>query len=332
MKCSDSFLVGRVILNAPWRLKGVVMGLVWLALASASAAAGGEAWYIPGWLRSAKPEGGAWKSFKEAVGAEQIRFWTWDGDRIWSKSAANADATAQALADELAALPPERRANLTLVGHSLGARMLGRALARLGARGLKVRQGVLLAPAVRNDDPELRGLGAGSELPVIIVVNPQDVVLKYVYAVAGGEHGHALGADGPATPIANVQIYSVPADITKTTIIDDSWGRTEVIKRIANHHAAFYFAELGRILRGAPSAKPQMRVLQDKVNVEAKVIDAGVWWTVLEETQGWKLEQHVITGHCRILNPEKRRTAWGSEKEMRKSFANVRAQLQKRTP
>jgi hypothetical protein len=213
-----------------------------------------------------------------------------------------------------------------LVGHSLGARILARALARIGARGMKVRQGVLLAPAVRNDEPELRGLGAGSELPVIIVANPQDVVLKYVYAVAGGEGGNALGTDGPVRPIANVQTYSVPADITKTTIIDDSWGRSEVIKRISNHHASFYFAELGRILRGASSAKPQVRVLQDRVNVEAKVMDAGIWWDVLDEVQGWKLERHVLTGHCRILNPEKRRVAWGSEKNMRQSFATIRTQ------
>ncbi len=307
-------------------LKRVVMGVTALALVSASAAARGEAWYIPGWMRSGTPESGAWKSFKEAVGTEQTRFWAWDGDRIWPRSAANAHAAARALADELAALPPERRAALMLVGHSLGARILARALARIGARGMKVRQGVLLAPAVRNDEPELRGLGAGSELPVIVVANPQDVVLKYVYAVAGGEGGNALGTDGPVTPIANVQVYSVPADITKTTIIDDSWGRSEVIKRIANHHASFYFAELGRILRGASSAKPQVRVLQDGVNVEAKVMDAGIWWDVLDEVQGWKLERHVLTGHCRILNPEKRRVAWGSEKNMRQSFVTIRAQ------
>ena len=310
----------------PEALKGIVKGVAGMLLAAAVPAAGGEAWYIPGWLRSAEPESGAWKSFKDAVGTEQTRFWAWDGDRIWPRSAANADAAARALADELAALPPERRADLTLVGHSLGARILARALARIGARGMKVRQGVLLAPAVRNDEPELRGLGAGSELPVIIVANPQDVVLKYVYAVAGGEGGNALGTDGPVTPIANVQTCSVPADITKTTIIDDSWGRSEVIKRISNHHASFYFAELGRILRGASSAKPQVRVLQDRVNVEAKVMDAGIWWDVLDEVQGWKLERHVLTGHCRILNPEKRRMAWGSEKNMRQSFVTIRTQ------
>ena len=120
----------------PEALKGIVKGVAGMLLAAAVPAAGGEAWYIPGWLRSAEPESGAWKSFKDAVGAEQVRFWTWDGDRTWSKSAANADAAAQVLADELAALPPERRANLTLVGHSLGGRMLARALALPAVTGL----------------------------------------------------------------------------------------------------------------------------------------------------------------------------------------------------
>ena len=316
----------------PKALKAAVTGVAGVLLASASSAAGGEAWYIPGWLRSGTPESGAWRSFAQAVGAERNRFWAWDGDHRWSVSAANADAAAQALADELAALPPERRANLTLVGHSLGARMLARALARIGARGMKVRQGVLLAPAVRNDDPELQGLGAGSELPVILVTNPQDIVLKYVYAVAGGEGGCALGADGSSAPLPNVRTCSVPPDITATTVIDEAWGRAEIVKRIANHHASFYLAELGRILRGAPSERPQVRVPQDRVNLELKVMDAGMWWDVLEEAQGWKLEQHVLTGHCRILNPAKRRIAWGSEAKMRRSFATIRAQLPRRVP
>lgn len=312
----------------PDALKRTIKRMAGMLLATASSAAvGGEAWYVPGWLRSGTPEGGAWRSFTCLMKAEQTRFWAWDGDHRWSTSTANADAAAQKLADEIAALPPERRAELTLVGHSLGARILARALARIGARGMKVRQGILLAPAVRNDDPELQGLGTGSERPVVLVTNPKDVVLKYVYAVAGGEGGRALGTDGPPAPLANVRTYAVPADITETTAVDGAWGRAEAVKRISNHYATFYFAELGRILRGEPSTRPQMRVPQDKVNLELKVMDAGIWWDVLDETRGWKLEQHILTGHCRILNPERRRVAWGGEREMRQAFATVRTQL-----
>ena len=51
----------------PEALKGIVKGVAGMLLAAAVPAAGGEAWYIPGWLRSAEPESGAWKSFKDAV-------------------------------------------------------------------------------------------------------------------------------------------------------------------------------------------------------------------------------------------------------------------------
>ena len=70
-----------------------------------------------------------------------------------------------------------------------------------------------------------------------------------------------------------------------------------------------------------------MMVPQDKVNVEWKVMDAGVWWDVLQVREGWKLERNIVTGHCRILNPEKRRVAWGREASMRESFDKILRQL-----
>ena len=70
-----------------------------------------------------------------------------------------------------------------------------------------------------------------------------------------------------------------------------------------------------------------MRVPQDLVNVELKVADAGIWWDVLDVVKDWKLGRNIVTGHCRILDPGKRRVAWGSEAEMRRSFETVRRQL-----
>lgn len=287
----------------------------------------GEAWFIPGWLRTTSPESEAWRGFTNAFDNATTRFWSWDGDRMWTTAAANADEESRRLADEIAGMDASRRAKLTIVGHSLGGRLAARALAELGRRGIKVKQGVLLAPAVRNDDPELKGMGLGSEEPVILLTNPQDITLKYVYAIAGGEGGHALGNDGAIEPLVNVRECSVPTNITETTEICAMWGGTEAVKRIANHHAAFYCAELRRILAGKPSATPQVRVPQDLVNVELKVADAGIWWDVLDVVKDWKLERNIVTGHCRILDPGKRRVAWGSEAEMRRSFETVRRQL-----
>ena len=48
----------------PDALKRTIKRMAGMLLATASSAAvGGEAWYVPGWLRSGTPEGGAWRNF-----------------------------------------------------------------------------------------------------------------------------------------------------------------------------------------------------------------------------------------------------------------------------
>ena len=53
----------------------------------------------------------------------------------------------------------------------------------------------------------------------------------------------------------------------------------------------------------------------------------GSFWTNLDECRGWKLQQHSITSHCRILDPDDVRRAWGSEERMRESFDDVKRQI-----
>ncbi|MCR5413533.1 MAG: hypothetical protein K6F50_02235 [Kiritimatiellae bacterium] len=56
-------------------------------------------------------------------------------------------------------------------------------------------------------------------------------------------------------------------------------------------------------------------------------MDAEIWWDVLDSEKGWKLEKNILTGHCRILDPGKVRTAWGRESKMRAAFEKVKRQL-----
>ena len=56
-------------------------------------------------------------------------------------------------------------------------------------------------------------------------------------------------------------------------------------------------------------------------------MDSMVWWDVLGSSGGWKLEKNKVTGHCRIIDPDKLRTAWGREAEMRAAFEKVKQQL-----
>lgn len=297
-----------------------------IALSVMSSAFAEEAWFVPGWLRAQEPEELAWNSFTNVFKAYKCDFWKWDGNKIWHVAMKNADAESERLAAALKSMDPARRSKLTLVGHSLGGRIVARTLARLAQDNIKIKRGILLAPAMPADDPDIVKMGAGSVESVLSVVNPDDVTLKYVYAVAGGESSSAYGASGVWQACRNVKEIPVPEDIAKTTEVGEPWGKVEALKEIANHHACFYFEELSRFFEGG-GCSARILVPQDNLNFEWKVVGAGIWWDTLDEVVGWKLERNIITRHCRIIDNTKKRKAWGGEPEMRKAFEKIKLQF-----
>ena len=311
---------------------GMKTAILAILAAGIAAAARAEVWYVPGWNRTTETNGLAHTACSNTFKGEVCAFWGWDGNRSWTTSAANADVAAKRLADEIADADAAFRSGLMIVGHSLGGRIVARTLAELSRRDMKVGQGILLAPAIPMDDPDVAQMGGGCERPAIVVVNPEDTVLKYGYDMVGGEGGPALGRNGSPAALANVVEYAVPKTITDETEIDAAWGRSETVKRVCNHLAAFYFTELRRILDGKPSESAQVRVPQGRINLEWKVMDAGVWWDVLDTCGGWKLERNIVTGHCRIVSPRSKRAAWGPEARMRASFRKICAQLPSKAP
>ena len=283
-------------------------------------------WFIPGWLRTAEPHEGILECVSNAFPEASVEFKAWDGDNlVWPLSVDSADKESWRFAFEVAMMPPEVRTNLTLVGHSLGGRITARVLARLAENGLKVKQAILMGAAIPANDPDLVKMGLATELPVLAVCNPKDHVLRYVYATVGGEGAVAFGANGTPTPCENVVECVTPTNITSEVDIGGIWAK-KVIKDIANHHEKFYLEYARRILGGEePSGK--VMVPQDFPGVEGHVMDSEIWWTVLDSSHGWKLEKNKVTGHCRIIDPDKLRTAWGRESEMRTAFEKVKNQL-----
>ena len=284
-------------------------------------------WYLPGWMQTQTPQAGVMPALAAAFPGAQVAFRAWDGDRlVWPSAVAAADREGARLADEIAALPADAREGLVLVGHSLGARIAARALARLAERGLGVRQAVLLAAAISSGDGDLAKMGAASARPVLAVCNPADVTLRYVYALAGGEAGVAFGANGACAPLANVVERVTPPDLTRQVEIDQPWGRFPALKDVANHHALFYLAYMTRLLKGERPSGAVM-VMQDLPAVPHKVVDAGVWWRVVAAARGWKLERHKAAALFRIVSPTRESVAWGGEAAMRAAFAKVRRQI-----
>lgn len=220
--------------------------LLLASLLALSSAAQSEVWYVPGWLRCGGADPISWSALTNAFpGAESV-YYDWDGNHGWGRSVTDADMAVELLAARLAALPETTRTNLTLVGHSLGGRIVVKTLKRLADDGVKVGQGVALAAAMPADDPALETAGRGSLKPFVLMNNPKDGTLKYAYRAARGVHGPALGLVGPAAPHENVQSVSVPAEITRETEVAAAWGKVELFKKLAAHHAVFYLSELKR--------------------------------------------------------------------------------------
>ena len=183
-----------------------------------------------------------------------------------------------------------------------------------------------MAAAIPNEDLDLKKMGGGSEMPVLAVCNPDDITLRYVYTLAGGESAVAFGANGTLKSIANVKECVTPKDITEQVEIDALWGKAQLLKDVANHCELFYIDYLRRLL-GGEAASGEVMVPQALPTVEGKVMDSGFWWDTLAETNGWKLQRNKVTGHGRIIDPGKVRKAWGGVGEMTKAFEKVKKQL-----
>ena len=284
-------------------------------------------WYVPGWMCTEKPREDVMTAMTNAFPGAKVEFKAWDGDRlVWPHAVESADKESWRFAFEAAMMPKEERENLVIVGHSLGGRITARILARLAENGLKVRQASLMAAAIPNEDPDLEKMGGGSKLPVMAVCNPDDITLRYVYSLAGGEKAVAFGANGTLSQVDNVRECVMPKNITEQVKIDAGWGMVEALKKVANHCELFYIEYLRRILDGE-GASGEVMVPQALPTVEGKVLDSGFWWDTLAETNGWKLQRNKVTGHGRIIDPGKVRKAWGGVEEMEKSFEKVRNQL-----
>ena len=254
-------------------------------------------WFIPGWLRTAEPREGIMECISNAFPEASVEFKKWDGDNlVWPLSVDSADKESWRFAFEIATMPPEVRTNLTLVGHSLGGRITARILARLSEHGIKIHQAILMGAAIPANDPDLMKMGLASELPVLAVCNPKDHVLRYVYATVGGEGAVAFGANGTTTPCVNVVECVTPMNITREAKIDGVWEKSQALKDIANHHEKFYLEYARRILGGEePSGK--VMVPQGFPGIEGHVMDAEIWWTVLESFGGWKLEKNKVSSY-----------------------------------
>lgn len=58
-------------------------------------------------------------------------------------------------------------------------------------------------------------------------------------------------------------------------------------------------------------------------NIKFPTMGGEVWWNDLAEYNGWRVQRNSATGHCRILDPEDVRHAWGGETAIMDFFKKI---------
>ena len=202
--------------------------------------------YVPGWHRCHRGADEAFCAVQTTFPGTVVSTYDWDGNCRWKNARTNADAAAAKLAGELMSMPDEKLSQLTLVGHSLGARIIVRALAKLAVEGKKIKTAVILAAAMPSNDPDALNFTAATIEQATIVCNPKDTMLKYGYHPFGGEKAQALGLNGPAMKPANCRVITVLPETTRQTPLTALWAKFNLFRTIAAHYAPFYLEQLKR--------------------------------------------------------------------------------------
>lgn len=166
---------------------------------------------IPGWMTANNDCATEIDILKPVFPKAEFETFRWESNCSWSAARDYADAQGADDLDEFLRKTGDL-GNCVLVGHSLGARIAVRTLAKLAKEPVKkgfwarkplnrVSQAFLFGAAVDSDDLDLPLAAKGVNAPLCNFFSQSDLVLSYLYRAA--EQKAPLGLSGLAAPCDN---------------------------------------------------------------------------------------------------------------------------------
>jgi len=131
-------------------------------------AAAGEVIFVPGWLTEYPILSQYHNDLQTIYPGNRINIWRWESCHTWKKSIKNADAAVPELVEYLSNLSEEERRSTTLIGHSLGGRIVVKTATILAQNQMRVQAVILLGSAI-DCNTSLALCAAASEEPVISI-------------------------------------------------------------------------------------------------------------------------------------------------------------------
>ena len=161
-------------------------------------------WYVPGWKRcEAKLAPEHEDFFKKAFPGSAAHIVNWNGNGDWSESVTNADAYVATLVTAIDAMKPEDRQRLTLIGHSLGGRIVAKTVAELQRKNIKIQNAVMLAAAIPFDDADAELALQSKSMPVISIISRP----RWTYVSGYSLYPNMCQMTSPSKTISRYQSY-----------------------------------------------------------------------------------------------------------------------------
>ena len=283
-------------------MKKTVFIVAFLALVTLS---GKEVFFIPGWRTGSSARAGCVRIMHDIWPGVPITVKSWNSLVSYEEARKNAAEFSKELLNEIRSMPVSRRKELILVGHSIGASIALEVISQLAKGNMQIYEAALLGAAVPDDDPRMWSVFKVVRTRCYGVVFPGDAVLKLLYPLS--EPGTPLGLSG-------------------WKFHHPRWIEAKVEQKLSffNHYAYLYLEALDRLVDSMPS--PQEIKIANAA-VPYYFDENGIYWQQVENFSCWELQKHLFYPEFRILDPEKRVRATGTEADMRSIFTDILRQL-----
>ena len=207
-------------------------------------------WYFPGWMRGKSDHSDNIMSLKRAFPNAGIQVRPWESNLLNFLSArSNADRAAKELAAELENMSQGFLAQLALVGHSLGGRLVLKALSQFAQSCPNKRIGAasIAAAATPTDLPEIRRAAGVLNSELMIISNKFDPLLDIGYRLFVPIGIPILGTAGIKEPQRNICQCHVPATYPLKIYAKAPLMGFAPMRLICAHLAKFYLEFLADI-------------------------------------------------------------------------------------
>lgn len=295
--------------------------LFWLLLFTGIQNLRAEVYFIPGWYSQ-------WINYRKHQAAltelfpgETVHICKWDSNRFWGNAKRAAGKYVMEFSGKLLA---GETGDVTLIGHSLGGRIVLDCIAQIAAKRQQVRQIILLGTAGTITETDLQNCRQVSRLPVINIFCIDDNMLKLFYSK---EKVMPLGLCGLPQPEKHFRQYRLPVpehDIKMFDIKILSRKNMEFFRETSAHLAWKYIRMLSPVFKQqVKESYIDLAALEKIASLDSVKNDFLPGYVTVDECAGWKLASRRFRRRYRISSPAGKFFYYDSESIARRNFTDI---------